>query len=338
VGPVRARGSGSRGPVRPPARPRSSSAGGGLRPGAAVPIATGAALPAGATAVLRREHGELTDGLLHGPYGEGRDVRRRGQECRQGEPLLPAGTTVTPAVLGLAAAAGHDQVAVHRSPLVELLVLGDELLDAGPPLHGRVRDALGPLLPPWLRGCGARLTGRPVPDDSEALRAAIRDSTADVLITTGSTAAGPVDFLHEVLDEIGARLLVDSVAVRPGHPMLLAELPPAGDSHARRLVGLPGNPLAAVVGTATLAVPLLRRLGGHQDPAPLLLPTAADLPGHPRDARLLPVRRTGCEVVPVPFDGPAMLRGLALADGLAVVPPGGATAGTDIEVLEVPAP
>ncbi len=226
---------------------------------------------------------------------------------------------------------------MHRRPTVELLVLGDELLDSGPPRDGRVRDALGPLLPSWLRERGARVTGRRrVSDDFTTLREAVRDSTADVVVTTGSTAAGPVDFLHDALAEAGARLLVDSVAVRPGHPMLLAELPPAADGRPRRLVGLPGNPLAAVAGTATLAVPLLRRLGGHADAEPLRLTASVALPGHPRDTRLVPVRRVGHEVVPLPFDGPAMLRGLVFADGLAVVPPGGTAAGDAVEVLDVP--
>ncbi|MFE2554951.1 molybdopterin molybdotransferase MoeA [Streptomyces sp. NPDC059352] len=351
--------------------------------GTAVAIATGARLPEGASAVLRREHGvvETGDGLLidrsggsdgseaeagpdpeadpdaglgcglgassgpgpgqvalgSGHVAPGRDVRPQGQQCRAGEPLLPAGTTVTPAVLGLAAAAGYDRLAVHRRPLVELLVLGDELLESGPPRDGRVRDALGPFLPPWLRGHGAEVTGRRLVADCFArLRDALSDSTADVVVTTGSTAAGPVNHLHAALHELGARLLVDSVAVRPGHPMLLAELPPAPDGRPRRLVGLPGNPPAAVAGTVTLAVPLLRRLGGHADPEPYRTTVAAALPGHAHDTRLLPVRRVGHEVAPLPFGGPAMPRGLALADGLAVVPPGGVPAGAYAEVLDVP--
>ncbi|MGW5777977.1 molybdopterin molybdotransferase MoeA [Streptomyces sp. NPDC003863] len=343
-----------------------------LGPGTAVRIATGAPVPAGASAVLRWEHGEVEEGaglLLDrscdpgsGPGGDpgrgpdggpgrrpgtrpgprpgpgalGRDIRPRGQECRAGDVLLPAGTTVTARVLGLAAAAGYDRLEVHRRPVVELLVLGDELLESGVPRHGRVRDALGPLLAPWLRGCGAEVTGRRVPDDLALLRAAVRDSTADVVVTTGSTAAGPVDFLHEVLAETGARLLVDSVAARPGHPMLLAELPPVADGRPRHLVGLPGNPLAAVAGTVTLAVPLLRRLGGHPDPEQPRTVAAAALPWHPRDTRLLPVRRTDRGAEPLPFDGPAMLRGLACADGLAVVPPGGVDAGATVEVLDLP--
>ncbi|MFE5710742.1 molybdopterin molybdotransferase MoeA [Streptomyces sp. NPDC056501] len=317
-----------------------------LRDGTAVAIATGARLPAGASAVLRREHGEIAadDGMLRdrpGGPGDGgrRDVRAQGQECRAGEVLLPAGAVVTPAVLGLAAAAGYDRLAVYRRPRVELLVLGDELLESGPPRDGRVRDALGPLLRPWLTRHGADVADRRlVADDAGRLRDALRDSTADVVVTTGSTAAGPVDHLHTVLAESGARLLVDSVAVRPGHPMLLAELPPSPEGRPRLLVGLPGNPLAAVAGTVTLAVPLLRRLGGHADPEPYRATAAAALPGHPHDTRLLPVRRVAHGVAPLPFDGPAMLRGLAVADGLAVVPPGGVPAGADVEVMEAPGP
>ncbi|MET7516451.1 molybdopterin molybdotransferase MoeA [Streptomyces sp. NPDC005480] len=320
--------------------------------GTAVPIATGARLPKGATAVLRREHGEFDagSGTLHdrstgpGSVAPGRDIRPRGQECRAGEALIPAGITVTPAgitvtpaVLGLAAAAGYDRLAVRCRPTVELLVLGDELMESGLPRHGRVRDALGPMLPPWLRSCGADvISSRLVADDLGSLREAVHNSAADVVVTTGSTAAGPVDFLHAVLEEAGARLLVDSVAVRPGHPMLLAELPPTPDGRTRRLVGLPGNPLAAVAGTVTLAAPLLRHLGGHPDTEPCRMRAATELPGHPRDTRLLPVRRTDREVAPLPFDGPAMLRGLAFAEGLAVVPPGGVPAGATAEVLEVP--
>jgi molybdopterin molybdotransferase len=314
-----------------------------LAAGSAVRVATGAPLPPGATAVLRREHGAV-DALgtaLHdrspGAPVPGRDVRPRGQECHRGEPLLPAGTTVTPAVLGLAAAAGYDRLTVHARPAVELLVLGDELLESGPPRDGRVRDALGPLLPPWLRSSGAEVVSRRlVTDDFGLLLDAIRHSPADVVVTTGSTAAGPVDFLHDALDAAGARLLVDSVAVRPGHPMLLAELPPAADGHARRLVGLPGNPLAAVAGAATLALPLLRRLGGHTDRGPRLVAAAAELPGDPRDTRLAPVSLTDQGATPLTYTGPAMLRGLALAHGLAVVPPGGVPAGTPVEILAAP--
>ncbi|WP_081952018.1 molybdopterin molybdotransferase MoeA [Kitasatospora phosalacinea] len=326
------------GPWRLSGRVLAGQGCGPLADGAAVEIATGAQLPPGATGVLRREHGVLTglaDGTaqLRGEVVPGQDVRPRGQECGRGEELLPAGLPVTPAVLGLAAAAGHDRLAVHRRPTVELLVLGDELLVAGVPGPGRVRDALGPLLPPWLAGAGAELLGtRYVRDDFGLLRDAVRHSPADLVLTTGGTAAGPVDFLHAVLAAVGARPLVDGVAVRPGHPMLLAALP-----GGRHLVGLPGNPLAAVAGTVTLALPLLHARSGRALPAAGPAESlAAALPGHPVDTRLQPVRRSAAGLVPLPHDGPAMLRGLARAEALAVVPPGGLAAGEYAEVLALP--
>ncbi|MFC9328373.1 molybdopterin molybdotransferase MoeA [Kitasatospora sp. NPDC057015] len=326
------------GPWRPAGRLLAGEpAGAGPLPdGAAVEIATGAQLPPGATAVLRREHGRPDGALLHdrtpGGLAPGQDVRPRGQECHRGDRLLPAGTRVGPSVLGLAAACGHDRLAVHRRPTVDLLVLGDELQESGLPRPGMVRDALGPLLQPWLCAAGAEVLGRrSVRDDFDLLRDAVRHSPADVLVTTGGTAAGPVDFLHRALGAAGARLLVDGVAVRPGHPMLLAELP-----DGRHLVGLPGNPLAAVAGTVTLALPLLHALAGRAAAGPCVAPAAEALAGHPQDTRLVPVRRTVRGVVGLAFDGPAMLRGLALAEALAVVPPGGVPAGAPVELLPVP--
>ncbi|MFI8422077.1 molybdopterin molybdotransferase MoeA [Streptomyces sp. NPDC085479] len=374
-----------------------------LAPGEAVRIATGARVPAGATAVIRTEHSrtegderaesiegadcaertERTDRaqnapavdraaagtvlLLH-PLREvvtGQDIRPRGQECRTGDELLPAGTVVGPAVLGLAAAAGYDEPAVLPRPSVEILVLGDELLTAGLPHDGLIRDALGPMLGPWLTALGAEvLATRRIGDDAAALYQAVTTSAADLVVTTGGTAAGPVDHVHRVLDKAGAALLVDGVKVRPGHPMLLARL-----DAGRHLVGLPGNPLAAVSGLLTLAAPLLAALAGEpaaeptdqafepserapetteraDEPAPE--PTAQatggapalrdGVQGHPYDTRLVPVvHRDGC-VVPLRYNGPAMLRGIAAADAMAVVPPGGAEPGRRLELLALPWP
>ncbi|MDI5964283.1 molybdopterin molybdotransferase MoeA [Streptantibioticus silvisoli] len=316
--------------------------GAALADGEAVPIATGAPLPPGATGVLRREHGETGPGdagplRVREPYpapGPGHEVRPRGQECRAGERLLERGTVVGPPVLALAAAAGYDVLPVVPRPRVDVLVLGDELLTRGLPDDGRVRDALGPLLPPWLRRLGARAPEEPrrIGDDAEALRQAVAHSTADLIITTGGTAAGPADFVRPVLAGLKARVLVDGVAVRPGHPMLLAVLP-----SGRPLVGLPGNPLAAVSGVLTLVEPLLRTLTGRADREPRSGALEQQVPGHPHDTRLVPVAfRSGGRVAPLRFHGPAMLRGLAEADAMAVVPPGGAPAGTEVELLLTP--
>ncbi|MGW3742182.1 molybdopterin molybdotransferase MoeA [Streptomyces sp. NPDC005146] len=326
-----------------------------LPDGDGVRIATGARIPANATAVIRSEHAHVDEakGLLYAQRQvvPGQDIRPRGQECRSGDQLLPAGTLVTPAVLGLSAAAGYDELVTVPRPRVDVLVLGDELLTAGLPHDGLIRDALGPMIGPWLRALGAEVSApRRLGDDAEALQHALTTSDADLVITTGGTAAGPVDHVHPVLAKIGAGLLVDGVAVRPGHPMLLARLPSGGPY----LVGLPGNPLAAVSGLLTLAEPLLRGLGGRAPEEPYRVVVRDEVHGHPHDTRLVPVvhrvRSTegagsvaangagaGAEhVVPLHYNGPAMLRGIAAADGLAVVPPGGVRSGTEVEILDLP--
>ncbi|MFE6893815.1 molybdopterin molybdotransferase MoeA, partial [Streptomyces sp. NPDC057694] len=313
-----------------------------LSDGEAAAIATGARIPPDTTAVIRSEHGHLdAQGRLH-PLRDvrhGQDIRPRGQECRSGELLLPAGAVVTPAVLGLAAAAGYDELVVVPRPRVEVLVLGDELLTSGRPREGLIRDALGPMLPHWLRALGVEVTAvRRLGDDAKAVLRAVRKSTADLVVTTGGTASGPVDHVHPTLRAVDAELLVNGVAVRPGHPMLLARL-----KEGQHLVGLPGNPLAAVSGLLTLAEPLLRELSGragHTEPYSSPLHTAVH--GHPGDTRLVPVvvrqdEGSGHDwAVPLRYNGPAMLRGIAAADALAVIPPGGAKEGQEVEILDLP--
>ncbi|MCP3819326.1 molybdopterin molybdotransferase MoeA [Streptomyces sp. A3M-1-3] len=306
-----------------------------LADGEAVRIATGARVPADATAVIRSEHARAdTNGQLYADREviQGQDIRPRGQECHSGDRLLPAGTLVTPAVLGLAAAAGYDELLTVSRPRVEILVLGDELLTAGRPRDGLIRDALGPMAGPWLHALGADVIAtRRLGDDAEALHKAVTTSDADLVVTTGGTASGPRDHVHPVLRRAGAELLIDGVAVRPGHPMLLARL-----TQERFLVGLPGNPLAAVSALLTLAEPLLRGLAGLAPRPPYTAPVRGDVHGHPYDTRLVPVAHRADAAVPLHYNGPAMLRGIATADGLAVVPPGGAVSGQELDILDLP--
>ncbi|MFB7167153.1 molybdopterin molybdotransferase MoeA [Streptomyces sp. NPDC058320] len=306
-----------------------------LSDGEAVQIATGARIPRDATAVIRSEHGRTDDkGRLFAlrDVDHGQDIRPRGQECRSGDQLLPTGALVTPAVLGLAAAAGYDELLTVARPRAEVLILGDELLTEGLPREGLIRDALGPMLPPWLRALGAEVTSvRRLGDDPKALLKAVQASDVDLIVTTGGTASGPVDHVHPTLSRVDADLLVDGVAVRPGHPMLLART-----KEGQHLVGLPGNPLAAVSGLLTLAEPLLRMLAGRPEQEPYTVPLQGAVHGHPHDTRLVPVVVRGEDAVPLRYNGPAMLRGIAAADGLAVVPPGGAKAGREVEILDLP--
>lgn len=304
-----------------------------LTPGAGCVIATGAAVPSGATAVIKREDGHVADGVMSAAYVRGSHIRPAGEECRAGEVLIDSGTVVTPAIVGLLAAAGIDAVEVRRIPRVVLLLFGDELVDAGVAGVGQVRDALGPQLPGWVRRLGADVVDvRRVEDTLEAHVAALREAaaSADVVMTTGGTAAGPVDHLHAAVTEIGGRFVVDSVAVRPGHPMALAQVAQAW------LLALPGNPQSAIVSLLSLGQPLFDALLGRSsgDLPQVALSQAATAPAH--EHRLLACELSGITAAPVQHLGSAMLRGLATADGFAVLPPGGAAAGASVAWLALP--
>ncbi|QRP49852.1 molybdopterin molybdotransferase MoeA [Amycolatopsis sp. FDAARGOS 1241] len=301
-----------------------------LAPGTAIEIATGAPVPPGTQAVLPVEYAVHSGRRVAGEVASGKHVRRRGEDCPEGEELLATSTTVTAAVLGAAAAAGHDTLLVHRRPRVSVVVTGDEVQTSGVPAPGRVRDAIGPMLPGLLAEAGAEEHGLVQPaDQPTALTAALTEGDADVVVVCGATSKGPADHLRGVLRALLADVRVDGVACRPGHPQLLAVLP-----DGRCVTGLPGNPFAALAAGLTLLSPLLLRLGGHRAPPPATARAGAALPVHERDTRLVPVAWSGRSVTPVGHDRPGSLWGAALADALAVVPPG--FAGGDLELLPLP--
>lgn len=316
-----------------------------LERGAAVEVATGAQVPRGTVAVLPYEESRRDDDLVAGEVTPGRHVRSRKEVCAAGEELLPAGAAVTPAVLGLAASVGHDELVVRR-PAVTVLITGDELVDTGLPGPGHVRDAIGPLLPGIIRwaGGGPVRTSR-VSDRRAALVDAIAGASADVVVCCGASSAGPADHLRAVVTELGADVWVDGVACRPGHPQLLGRF-----ADGRVVAGLPGNPYAALAAAMTLLVPALTSGAGRSAGSPeraRLVARDGSLPSrtahgagggvgpHAHDTRLVAVRRDGHGgAVPVGHDRPGGLWGAALADALAVVPPG--WDGTDVELLPLP--
>ncbi|AQT76362.1 hypothetical protein B1K54_05845 [Streptomyces sp. fd1-xmd] len=292
-----------------------------LGAGECVEISTGARVPAGARAVLPVEAALAgADGLVAGPVPPpGRHIRRAGEDAPAGGCLVPAGTRIGPALLGLAASCGHDTLPVRPAPRVRLLVTGDELDHAGPPGPGRVRDALGPALPALVAVLGGESRGvRHVSDrPAGSLAGAVHGTRdTDVVAVTGSTSAGTTDQLRRLLAEAGARMVVDTVACRPGHPMLLAELP-----SGRWVVGLPGNPYAALVAAHTLLGPLLAGLCGRAlDPLPHVSVTGCVRPA-PGLTRLVPVTWEGTGARITAGHGAAFLRGAAAGDALAALPP-----------------
>src|SRR5262249_45237507 len=132
------------GPWRVVGRVLAGEVAGSLADGECVEIATGAMVPAGAEQIIRSEESTVdVDGRVNGEARPVREWREPGDEAARGEELLPAGTTVTPGVVGLAATCGYESLSVTPAARVAVVVFGDELLTEGPPGQGRVRDSLG---------------------------------------------------------------------------------------------------------------------------------------------------------------------------------------------------
>ncbi|HEV8024146.1 MAG TPA: molybdopterin-binding protein, partial [Candidatus Nanopelagicales bacterium] len=233
-----------------------------------LPGHTDAVLPVDRGVITTNEHGheivtardaltDLPEPLARPDFGTG--IVRQGQIRSAGTELVHAHTPVTAATLALAAAAGLDTIDVIAPPVVGTLVLGSTLLTSGPPREGRVRDALGWTIPALLGSLGAR--AHPplrAPDTRELLLREIDDSSADMLVTTGSTSPGGDNILRAALRDIGAHWLIDGISMTPGAQTLLVRLP-----DGRLLLGLPGHPVAALAGLVTLGAPLIAGLRGE---------------------------------------------------------------------------
>jgi molybdopterin molybdotransferase len=294
---------------------------------------------------------DLPEPAARPDFGTG--IVRQGAIRTAGTELVHAHTPVTAATLALAAAAGLDSLEVIKPPVVGTLVLGASLLTSGPSRDGRVRDALGWTIPALIGALGAR-ANPPLraPDTRDLLMREIEDANVDLLITTGSTSPGGNNILREALRDLNAHWLVDGIMVTPGAQTLLARLP-----DGRLLLGLPGQPAAALAGILTLGAPLIAGLRGDLiDPRhcePSAAPPRAQLaePAPPaeydEDTVLCPVRLLPDSIsstttrmdrlpsaIPIPADGPADLRGWATADAIAVIPSGGGDTGDEVELLD----
>ena len=306
---------------------------GALADGSAVAIATGGVIPTGTFGIIRWEIAKVTEGILNGEVAENQDIRPAAHECQSGDLLVKAGALLNPGKIGLLSAAGLDQIRVVRKPRVALILLGDEIQLKGIPANGLVRDALGPQLPGWLEKMGCEIVATHyISDEISHVVNALKDACAlaDIVITTGGTAQGPRDFLHEALSQINAEILVDTVAVRPGHPMLLAR------TNTCAIFGLPGNPQSAIVALVSLGAPVIASmLGQNQQELPTVI-TSNELTAPSNFTRLIIGNIVNGEFEVGQYLGSAMLRGLAHSTGFAVVTKELTAAGESVRWLSLP--
>lgn len=225
-------------------------------------ILTGAVLPAGADAVIAQESIHRRGGLIEVTDipDIGTNIRRRGEDMRVGQVLIPEGTLLDWRHIAVFAAQGASTVPVRRHPRITLLSSGRELRAAGQTLApGQIHDSNLPMLLALLRAGGAVV--RPVAivaDDAAAMRAALRSAAldADLVITTAGISVGDEDHVRDAVHDIGGDLAVLSVAMKPGKPLAAGRL---GDAV---FIGLPGNPMAALAGAIAFVRPLLARMMG----------------------------------------------------------------------------
>ncbi len=315
----------------------------GLPAGEAARIMTGAPVPAAADRVIPVEQ---TDGgrervTFRQGVPAGEHVRRRGEILKAGDPLLAAGSRLTPGALALLATHGYGEVPIHRVPSVAVLTTGDEVVPPDSvPAPGQLRDSNTDFLLAAGSALGLRFDSLGIaPDRVDALRERVGEGLrSDVLLLCGGVSMGEFDYVEGVLADFGCEAVFDAVAIQPGKPVVFA-------THPGGIVfGLPGNPASVMVSFWLFVRPALRRLLGFADSwwGPALRGTlAAPLPGAgPRD-RFLPAAVEAREgeilVTPHAFKGSHDLAAFSQGTALVRVRAGSdpAAAGARCEVLVV---
>jgi molybdenum cofactor synthesis domain-containing protein len=235
-----------------------------VTPGTAVRITTGAPLPAGADAVVPVEDVEVVDDhivIRRDEVRPGENVRPVGVDIRRGDLVIPAGTLLGPAEIGLLASLGFARVTVSRRPRVSVLSTGDELVEPDAPLGpGQIRDSNRFMLVAAAERAGAEViwAGRG-PDDVERLTELLRERIAesDVVITSGGVSVGERDLISAALRTLGT-VHIERLFMKPGKPFHFVT---AGST---LLFGLPGNPVSALVGFEIFVATALRAMTGQQ--------------------------------------------------------------------------
>jgi molybdenum cofactor synthesis domain-containing protein len=313
-------------------------------PGQAVRIMTGAPIPPGADAVVMVEHttaGE--DGLVSilEPASNGDHVRPAGEDVSPGQTVFTAGDVLGPGHLGVLASLGLNVVAAVRHARVGVLSTGDELTEGGAPLEpGQIRDAnrRSLLALVALAGCEPVDLGI-VRDDRAALTAAVSGAVArcDALLTSGGVSVGDFDYVKVVLDELSeGSMRWMQVAIRPAKPFAF------GTVAGVPVFGLPGNPVSSMVSFECFARPALRKMTGHRLLGrPTVRAVADEALDRRRDGKLVFQRVVAawseadgrCHVRSSGGQGSNLLRSMALANALALVPDGsGVPAEADVDV------
>jgi molybdopterin molybdotransferase len=289
--------------------------------GEAVRIFTGGFVPAGADAILIQENAKAAGAAVEVLEGvaPGRWIRRRGLDFAEGQALLPAGRRLTARDIGLAAAANHPWLTVHRRPRIGILATGDEIALPGEPLPpGGIVSSNAHALAALVASSGGEGIILPIaPDDAGSIAELAGSGGYDLLVTTGGASVGEHDLVQKALGRDGFELDFWKIAMRPGKPLIWGRL------GATPVLGLPGNPVSALVCGVVFLLPALARMQGLAEDAPRSVQAVAGVDLPENDIRADHLRATltrGADGVwvatPASRQDSSMLAVLASADGL----------------------
>ena len=316
---------------------------GPVGPGETVRLFTGSVVPDGADAILLQEDATRDGDIVrvNEAVTAGRHIRRAGQDFRAGDAVVPSGRRLTARDIGLAAAANHPWLVVHRAPRVAILATGDEIALPGEPIPpGGIVSSNSHALAALVRAAGGEPVVLPVAGDDTNVIAAVADQLLgmDMLVTTGGASVGDHDLVIAALQARGMTLDFWQIAMRPGKPLLFGQL------GATPVLGLPGNPVSALVCAVLFLMPalsLLSGLGGAPPPVSQAV-LGADVKANDRRAdhlraTIAPDASGQLVVTPFATQDSAMLRRLAQADALILRPPHAPAlpAGSMVEVIRL---
>jgi molybdopterin molybdotransferase len=308
----------------------------------AVRIFTGAPLPDGVDTIVIQEEADEASGVVTVKRAglPGHHIRRRGQDFKRGEVLLKAGTRLGPRELMLAAAMNQAELPVRRKPVVAILATGDEVVPPGSELGP---DQIVSSVPCGLaalieRHGGAAMSLGIAKDEPESIvTLAQAGRAADILLTIGGASVGERDLVASALMAEGLELDFWKIAMRPGRPMLFGRL-----GH-QRVLGVPGNPVSALICTVVFLKPMLDKmlgLAGEARPAPEAVLGAPLEANSEREHYMRAVsawREDGMRIVrPLPSQDSSLVAALARADCLIVRPPHAPALGSGARVRIVP--
>lgn len=300
---------------------------GSVGPGQAIRIFTGSVVPQGADGILLQEDATATgtEVRVNEAVTTGRHIRRAGQDFAAGDTVIQAGRRITARDVGLAAAANHPWLTLHRRPRVAILATGDEIAMPGEPIPpGGIVSSNSHALAALVRAAGGEPVVLPVAQDTREAVAAVADAVhgVDMLVTTGGASVGDHDLVIEGLKTRGLELDFWQIAMRPGKPLLFGRLGPVP------VLGLPGNPVSALVCSILFLLPALSRLSGLPAAPPPVSQAIAGAALRANDHRADHLRATVSTdsqghivATPFPVQDSAMLRRMALANALILRPP-----------------